>query len=221
MQSSLTRYLTEAQQRSLLNTIKSHANVLARRDFHWIRLLRDTGQRIGEFSLTTYRDARFALETGWIFIPKDRRKGRKGKRKDHQVPVTAPVRESLKALLAIHTEMGGDGADDSPLVLSREGNAMAIRTYEERMGAWCRVAGIELASPHWLRHTRAMNVMRKSEAKDPRGIVKALLGHETIASTGIYTGVTKEEILEAARRTDGGRPRRRQVGRLYAQGRTS
>lgn len=219
MQSLMKRYLTDREQRVLLATVKSHGSVLARRDFHWIRFLRDMGLRIEEFALSNCYDARFALSTGWLHIPRERRKGR---RRDHDVPLGAPARESLKALLEIHVEMGGAAGDEDPLVLSRERGRMSVRSYQERLGQWCEVAKIERASPHWLRHTRAMNVMAKSDAKDPRGIVQKLLGHESISSTGVYTGATKEDLLAAVDQVDGGRRLRRgQVRKAYAQGRAS
>ncbi len=213
----MKRYLTEEQQRALLSTVKSYGTVLARRDFHWIRFLRDTGLRIQEFASSNCYDARFALEVDWLHIPKERRKGG---RRDHSVPLGKPALESIRALLAIHKEMGGAGADQDPLVLSRELTRLSVRSYEERLAHWCAVAEIEHASPHWLRHTRAMNVMHRSEAKDPRGVVKQLLGHASIASTGVYTGITKEDLLAAVEKVDGGRRLRRgQVKRAYQQGR--
>lgn len=212
------RYLMEPQQAKLLATIKTHAAVLARRDYAWIRLLRDTGMRITEFSLMTLRDAQFAIETGWIYIPAARRKGSKGKRWDHRIPVTEPVRESLATLAAINREMGGEGDPATPLVLSRKHARLSVRAYQERLAHWCRVAGIEHASPHWLRYTRAVNVYRRSEARDPARVVQALLGHRSLVTTMRYLRLTKEELLAAVEQVDGRRrPRGNQVARAYAQ----
>jgi site-specific recombinase XerD len=113
------------------------------------------------------------------------------------------VREALVALCAIHTEMGGPGTPAAPLIFSRKHRRMSIRSYEARMAAWCDLAGIGYASPHWLRHTRAMNIMRRSTSTNPLGLVKAALGHASIASTGIYTAVSKEELMEGLEAIDG------------------
>lgn len=198
---TMYRYLTEAQQRQLVGTLKALSSLQARRDLAWITLLRDTGMRIGEFSRMDVGDARLALQSGWLFIPREHRKG---KRSDHSVPVTRTVREALAALLGFQREMGGSGADDEPLVLSRKHQRMSVRAYQERVAHWCRAAGFE-ASPHWLRHTRAMNIMRKTTSRDPRGIVQAALGHASISSTGIYTRVTKEQLRAALDEVDGTR----------------
>lgn len=212
---AMTRYLLEREQSRLLATVKACSHVLARRDYQVIRYLRGSGLRIGEFSLTTCRAARFAIEYGWHVIPKE---NRKGKRKGHEAPIGRDAIDALKELLKIHAEMGGDGADDSILVRSRQG-PMSIRSFEDRIGMWCKRAGIPGGSPHWLRHTRAMNLIRRSEARDPRGVVQASLGHASIATTGIYTGVTREELLEAVARADGGaKLTRAQARRQFAVG---
>lgn len=215
MKRFITRYLTEAQQAQVMATLRSRAAVLARRDCAWIALLRSTGLRIGEFARMNLSDAAFALKTGWLYIPRENRKATGGRaaegarparaalRQDHQVPVTRPVREALEALVAIHAEMGGPGTPDAPLVCSRKHARMSVRTYEFRMAYWCKEAGIGHASPHWLRHTRAMNIMRRSTSANPLRLVQAALGHASIASTGIYTAVSKEELQAGLEAVDG------------------
>lgn len=227
MNTTLRRYLTDGQQSQLLAYVKTHAAVLARRDFAWIRLLRDTGMRVGEFSKMSIGAALFALETNWIYIPKENRKGHKNKktgevvRHAHRFPIDRHARQALQLLVDIHFEMGGSGEPDKPLVLSRKGNGaqpLSVRSYQVRIARWCLDAGIEAASPHWMRHTRAMNIMKNSQAKDPRGVVQALLGHETIASTGVYTGITKEDLLEAVATAAGPeKVRGRGVAKAYQQ----
>ncbi len=214
MQDVMHRYLTEAEQQKLLSAVKGRTSRLARRDHAWMRLLRDTGLRIGEFARISVGSARFALEAGWIFIPKQHRKG--GKR-DHQVPVTRPVRESIETLLAIRAEFGAEDDAKGPLVISRNHRGLSVRSYQVRIAHWCRAAGIEHASPHWMRHTRAMNLIRRSGAENPLGVVQGMLGHVDLSSTGIYTRVTKEDLIAAAERVDrGGRTPARQVAMRFA-----
>lgn len=216
----MRRYLTEEEQRLLFRTIEQSAADLARRDFAWISLLRHTGMRVGEFAAMTVGDARAALATGYIFIPKERRKGRAGQRRDHSVLVTDPVRQSLETLLS-RREREGDLADAEPLITSRKGGRMSVRAYEQRVALWAATAGLgKGVSPHWLRHTRAMNIMRRSKAKNPLGVVQVALGQASIASTGIYTRPSKEDIEAALREVDGGRrlPKRKLRGHFEARG---
>ena len=95
------RYLTEEEQRELLRFMHlRRADALARRDGALMRLLLHTGMRLGETLGLTQAEALQALRTGWLFIPRERRKG---KRADHTVLATEPVKEALRDLLAALT----------------------------------------------------------------------------------------------------------------------
>ncbi|MBU1692314.1 MAG: tyrosine-type recombinase/integrase [Gammaproteobacteria bacterium] len=214
MSQVMKRYLTDPEQKKLLSTIRQFADVPARRDSAWVSLLISTGMRVGEFSRMTVGDARAALRTGYIFIPREHRKGQ---RADHEVLVTVPVRAALEQLLEIHCNVDGGGEDDSPLVLSRKGCALTIRAYQQRVELWSKMAGLpEGVSPHWFRHTRAMNIMRKTTSNDPRGIAQAALGHVSIGSTAIYTATSREDLEKALNEVDGaGRVRLPQLRKEY------
>ena len=214
----MKRYLTEEEQRRLLSTVKQFAGVHARRDYAWLRLLIHTGLRVGEFSKMTVGDAAQALKTGYVFIPKERRKGKPENRRDHSVLVTHPVREALRDLLSLR-----EGAElDEALVISRkkggrDWSGLTVRAFEQRAEHWVRMAGLPAGiSPHWLRHTRAMNIMHNTTSHDPRGVVQAALGHSSIASTGVYTGVTREDLENALHEVDGPKVfRKRDMRRVY------
>jgi len=197
----LRRYFTEEEQRRLLKKVGALRDIQARRDDAWIRCLIHTGMRIGEFSRLTVGDAMEALRTDYLFIPREHRKGKK---RDHMVRVTQPVRDALGDLLKVRREMGYADKADAPLVLSRNHQSMTVRGYQLRFKHWALESSLpEDASPHWLRHTRAMNIMAHTTSNDPRGIVQAALGHTTIASTGIYTGVSREELERSLDEVDG------------------
>lgn len=200
------RYHTQAEQKRLLATVRNINTREAKRDAAWMNLLRLAGMRIGEFSRLTIAQARLALEEGWLFIPKEHRKG---KRRDHSVMVTEPMRAELRRLIDLQREFGGAGADDEPLVLSARGQRMSVRSYQARYEGWARLAGVQ-GSPHWMRHTLAMNIVKYSKADNPLAIVQAALGHVSIASTGIYTRPSKEDLAEALCRAhrSGRTPRR-------------
>lgn len=219
MDNVFKRYWTDREESRLMSTIRSRASVLARRDAAWIMALVASGFRIGEFSLLNVSDAKLALETGWLFSPRENRKGGKV---DHQVPVTQPLRESLRELLKIERQMGGTGADAEPLVLSRNGRRMSIRGYQHKLGIWCFEAELGRGSPHFARHTRAMRIMKRSTSNDPRGLVKAALGQASIESTAVYTGVTKEDLQRELHAIDGApRARKQDLRKLYEERRAS
>ncbi|MCB5187396.1 tyrosine-type recombinase/integrase [Methylobacillus caricis] len=205
----MKRYLTEGEQRLLLSAPKKFSDVLAQRDYAWMSLLNLTGFRVTEFSLLTVGCAHNALKLGYVFIPREHRKG---KRKDHSKLVTQPVRDTLHELLNIRERMGYINHPDQPLVMSRNSKAMSVRSYQARVAHWAALAGLpDGVSPHWFRHTRAMNIMARTTSRDPRGIVQAELGHASIASTGIYTAVTREAMAAALNEVDGVVVRKRAV----------
>lgn len=198
------RFLSEVQQRQLLRHLHlRRADAQARRDGALMRLLLHTGMRLGETCLMRVGCALEALRTGWIFIPKEHRKGRK---RDHTVRVTEPVREALRDLLGARAEITGREfvREEAPLLASRQGEGMTPRAVQYMVRRRAEEAGLTVPmSPHWLRHTRAKNVMRRSTSNDPRGLVQAALGHASISSTGIYTEVDADELSEALAEVDG------------------
>ena len=202
------RFLTEEEQVMLLRYMKRiSGDVLARRDGALMRLLLSTGMRVGETLAMTVGDALEALRSGWIFIPAVRRKGQ---RRDHTVLVTVPVREALSDLLAVRSELVAGMVHVSDALLVGRQGALTIRRVEQLVKRYAQEAGLpEGVTPHWFRHTRAKNIMRRSTSSDPRGIVQAALGHASIASTGIYTAVSREELVNSLAEVDGPGDRRR------------
>lgn len=198
------KFLSESQQRQLLRHMHlRRADPLARRDGAVLRLLLHTGMRLGETCRMSVGCALAALKTGWIFIPKEHRKG--GKR-DHTVRVTEPVREALRDLLGARAEITQREfmREDAPLLASRQGEGMSARAVQYMVKRRAVEAGLAATiSPHWMRHTRGKNIMRRSTSNDPRGLVQAALGHASISSTGIYTEVSADELADALEEVDG------------------
>lgn len=213
---TMNRYLTDGEQARLLSVLRQHSgDPLAARDYAWVRALRHSGLRIQEFSRITVGDAMAALKSGYLFVPKEHRKGwnrseradgrRRKPPKDHQAYLTAALREALDDLLRLRLARGGAAgcADGDPLVASRNGGRMSVRNYQLRLAFWARKADLPAGvSPHWLRHTRAMNIMRNSTSRDPRGVVQRALGHADIRSSGIYTMTPREEVEAALDEVD-------------------
>lgn len=214
----MDRYFTEDEQARLLKHLKESAcrDIYGRRDDAAIRALIHSGLRIGEFLQITVGQALEALRTDYLFVPREHRKGKK---KDHQVFVTDALQQDLRDLLKVrHEQLPADCREDDALVISRLGSGITVRSFELRFKEHARAARLPAdASPHWLRHTRAMNIMRRSTAKDPRGIAQRALGHASIRSTGIYTATPREEVEAALAEIDATKRRitPRQLRRAY------
>ena len=205
----MRRYLTEAEQKALLAAPRAGACPLAQRDYHWLGALMLTGMRIAEWSRLTVPMVRQALATGWLVCPPAHCKGGRG----NEYLVTEPLRVHLVALCRLSDELGaGLVVPDSgqPLVWGRDvagvAGPLSVRSYEARLKVWAQAAGLDCRiSPHWLRHTRGMNIMRRSRGANPLKVAQVALGHKAISSTGIYTHMAREELEAELRQVDSGR----------------
>lgn len=211
----MRRYLTEAEQQQLLRAAKTNTDPLAQRDYWWMRLLIELGMRVNEFHLLTLAQAEAALAMGWLVVTKGQRKG--GKR-GHEYLVTQTVRECLVALTFMARAEPPIAGLPTPLVRGSHGAALSVRSYQARLKVWVSEAGLDpRVSIHWLRHTRAMNIMRRCRGENPLGVVKQALGHESISSTGIYTQMAREDYVRELHQVDGGRLSKRAARAMGAQ----
>ena len=220
----LKRYLTDEEQRRLLSVTKAQAGLLAQRDFAWMRLLIETGMRVNELATLTFRQASAALGSGWLVVTKEQRKGRKI---GHQYLVTEPVRQCLEKLMHLQDELRPAFALPlevlPPLIWGRCGvvkgcvlaEHMSVRSFQARMKHWAYLAGLpDGVSPHWLRHTRGVNIIRRSRGNNPLKVAQLALGHASIASTGIYTQMNREEYTRELQNVAGGRMRQKDARAL-------
>lgn len=218
------RYLTEPQQRQLLHAAKSCNDPLAQRDYHWMAALTLMGMRIQEFSRLTKPRVMLALSCGWLV---SRKEHCKGKRRANEYLVTQRLRVHLQALVDLSDElapgMALEGDQEQPLVWGRDiacrACALSVRSYELRMKHWAQMAGLDpRISPHWLRHTRAMNIMRRSRGDNPLKVCQLALNHANMASTGVYLQMSREEYELDLQQLEGGRVPKQVARALMAGG---
>lgn len=116
--------------------------------------------------------------------------------KTRLVPLT-PI-----ALTLIEQYVAGDRAKkakptDRVLFVSPRGGALTRQGFWKIVSAYARLAGIARPiSPHQLRHSFATHLLRGGA--DLR-VVSAMLGHADVATTEIYTHVTREHLAKAHR----------------------
>lgn len=215
------KYLNELQQRELLKAARTQACPLAQRDYHWMAALILLGMRIQEFSKLTVPTVEKALASGWLYSDKNHCKG---KRRVNEYPLTAQLRLHLQALVRFsHSEdqvMRTPDADQ-PLVWGRSfdgcADALSVRSYQDRMKIWLRAAGLdERLSPHALRHTRAMNIMRRHRGNDAVLVTRQALNHTSLRSTTVYTQLSREELAAKLQLVDGGGRMRKRDARALA-----
>jgi len=76
---------------------------------------------------------------------------------------------------------------DEPLLLSRTGRALLTSDVRRLVVKYSRLAGIDPASPHMLRHAYATHMLERGA--DLRAI-QELLGHASVSTTQVYTHVS-------------------------------
>jgi integrase/recombinase XerD len=187
----LPKALSEEEVGQLLGSVVGE-DAVARRDRAILELLYGTGMRISELVGLSLSD--LALDESIVRV------FGKGS-KERLVPVGRYAREALEAWLA----PSGRGAmtperwarrGDADAVflnsrggrLSRQGAWGIVRHYGDKVGLGDRL------SPHVMRHSCATHML--DHGADIR-VVQELLGHESIATTQVYTKVSAERLRRA------------------------
>jgi len=98
-----------------------------------------------------------------------------------------------KALAAIDAYLALRGAPaDGPLFLNARGGRLTTRSVERHLSRDAALAGVSGVTPHVLRHSYATHLL--DGGADLRAI-QELLGHSSLASTQVYTGVSLQHLM--------------------------
>jgi integrase/recombinase XerD len=109
--------------------------------------------------------------------------------KDRLVPLTEVAADAMRAYLAVRPRSATDAffIGRGGARLSESGLYKIVRTYIDVAG----LAGH--ASPHTMRHSMATHLY---EHGADLLVIKEILGHESLATTQVYTKVAKSRMLE-------------------------
>lgn len=187
---ALPRAMTDAEVGALLATCEGEDPV-SLRDRSFLELMYATGARVSEMAGLSVGDVDFSQRQVHLF----------GKGSKERI---VPVYEEALSRVARYLEHGRcelaarGRAPGEALFLSTRGNPMsadALRTRFERRVA---EAGLDTSlTPHAMRHAFATELV--GGGADLRS-VQELLGHESLATTQVYTHLSVERLTEAARR---------------------
>ncbi len=186
-------YLSEDEEKKLLNALRIRKECMAERDFVLIKLCRVTGLRRGEA---------VGLNVGDVFgkekIIINERLAKKGGLGEVYIP--KELQDILKKFCRLKKSWGESLESGAPLFISKKGNRLSIRSFNDLMTKWCNVAGIPRYTPHALRHTKGQRIMADirhlsdDEQKKKLHFANKQLRHRSLNSTLIYTVPTKEEM---------------------------
>jgi site-specific recombinase XerD len=179
------------------------ATALALRDRALVEVAYAAGLRISE--LAAGELASLDLRRGEIRVLGKGRKERIGLLGRPAVrALTTYLDEARPVLLALRTSPGPDPA---VVFLNHRGDGLGVRGLRGRIDRLCHAAGLpDGVSPHTLRHSFATHLL--DGGADLR-VVQELLGHESLATTQVYTHVSPARLRSAYRSAH---PRARRAG---------
>ena len=177
----LPRTLSAAEMAALLQAA-SGREPLELRDRVVFELLYGSGLRSQELVDLTLGDLH--LRRGDIVV-----RGKGGRMR--VVPLGDEAAAALERYLDLGRGVGrraaGPPPPDPPLLLSKSGRALLTSDVRRIVTKYCKLADVEPASPHMLRHAYATHMLEGGA--DLRAI-QELLGHSSVSTTQIYTHVS-------------------------------
>lgn len=155
------------------------------RDRAMLELLYATGLRVSE--LIGLKVLNVNLESGYL------RTIGKGA-KERLVPIGGKAIEAVRAYLSDGRPLMVRGINPPYLFLNHRGRALTRQGFWKIIKQYGHLAGItKEITPHTIRHSFASHLL---EGGADLRAVQVMLGHEDIATTQIYTHVTRERLKE-------------------------
>ncbi len=184
LEKRLPKYLTLEESTSLLSSVKFNEQRFGKRDYCILTIFLNCGLRLSELVNINFKDI------------KDDKLNIIGKgNKERIVHLNNSCINAIKAYVAVRPK---DGViDRDALFISERGTRISRRMVEVIVKKYIELAGLDTRkySPHKLRHTAA-TLMHKYGNVDIRAL-QQVLGHETIATTQIYTHIDSDQVRNA------------------------
>lgn len=184
LEKRLPKYLNLEEATSLLSSVKFNEQKFGRRDFCILTLFLNCGLRLSELVNINFKDIK---DDKLTIIGKGN--------KERVVHLNKACLSAIDGYLK--ERKNNSIIDKDALFVSERGTRISQRMVELIVKKYIALAGLDTRkySPHKLRHTAA-TLMHKYGHVDIRAL-QQVLGHETIATTQIYTHVDSEEVKNA------------------------
>jgi site-specific recombinase XerD len=175
------KWLSKGEERKLLRVVQRSGD---KRDVALITFMLNTGLRVGEIASLALGDVELGERKGTVHV-------RSGKgTKARTVPLNAETRRALREYL----KERGEECKEAPLFLGQRGEPLGDNGVRYLVRKYSRHAGLEECTPHTLRHTFAKRLVDAGVSLEK---VAALLGHEDLNTTRIYTVPSLDDLAGA------------------------
>jgi len=161
----------------LIRTVERHGNT---RDLAIVLTLRHTGIRVSELSALRVGDVEISERKGTLTV----RSGKGGKFR--VLPLNVDARRAIASYLEVRPTVS-----DEHLFIGQRGQGISSRTVELLVTKYGRLAGLEDVTPHTLRHSFGKHAL---DAGADLVSVSALLGHQRLETTAIYTTPSQRDL---------------------------
>lgn len=180
--------LTKRDIHKLLSVTSHSSHGTQKRNYAIVQILLQTGIRVGELVNLEVRDLILYDRSGELRVVN----ATGGK--ERTVPLNSYARKALRNYLE-----DKDLEERKIVFISKQNKKMTVRAVQKVIDNLSGKAGIKNMSPHTLRHTFAVNYLRSN----PECLVElsAILGHESLDTTSIYTVSSKERLANTIETT--------------------
>ena len=183
--------LTRREVLALVHAAAQSPHRLGPRNVALIQLMLQAGLRVGEVTALTHGDVRLSARAGTVQI-------RDGKgHKARAVPLNTTARHAVQA----YVETLPVVTAQTPVFLSKRGTPLAVRSVQAMVAQLAKQAGLQrlTVSAHTLRHTFAGHYLQRypGQLRD----LAALLGHESLDTTAVYTRPSHDTMAEDLERS--------------------
>lgn len=172
-------------------TVHRRDQDLALRDEAILRILLEVGPRVSELCSLDQSDLETRDGSPWLRI----RNGKGGKPRD--IPITHGTHALLQEY-SQHRPEARSSADEQALFVTFRGKRVTPRDVQNLVKRACAALPAAVrrdATPHALRHTMA--TLALSEGSADVSVVQKILGHASMATTGLYLDEIREELVKA------------------------
>ena len=178
-------FVREKEMDKLLDSTRFPQNFEGKRDHTILLTFYSTGMRLAELTGLNTADIDFMAKTLKVT----------GKRnKQRIIPFGEEMERELREYLQKRLETTA-GKDNGPLFINEKGNRITRQAVYKLVEFYLgTVTTQKKRSPHVLRHSFATAMLNHGANIE---VVKELLGHESLATTEIYTHTTFEELKKA------------------------